>query len=223
MVECSRCSSRPTMLCPRRSRWSYPSFQPGFKNCVEDFFILLLCCIPTLRGNSLLHIPFIVKTLQCNVIAHSWSPSWETYPPIWPMLFPTQILLEYLDQPLQSGLSTRESPSKSPSPYSMTPLLKGSFTIFLFLVRSYILNSNGVWYSWFWLEGPINAQNSIFGGFKFAPRDLDSQRHMGPRLAAQGTLTRSAGDLDSQRHGKLMALRVKVPCGAASRGPWGQT
>ena len=26
-------------------------------------------------------------------------------------------------------------------------LLKGSFTIFLFLVRSHILNSNGVWYS----------------------------------------------------------------------------
>ena len=25
--------------------------------------------------------------------------------------------------------------------------LKGSFTIFLFLVRSHILNSNGVWYS----------------------------------------------------------------------------
>ena len=49
------------------------------------------------------------------------SPSWETYPPIWPMLFPTQILLEYLDQPLQSGLSTRESPS--PSTYSMTPSL----------------------------------------------------------------------------------------------------
>ena len=68
MVECSRCSSRPTMLCPRRSRCSYPSFQPGFKNCVEDFFILLLCCIPTLRGNSLLHIPFIVKTLQCSYI-----------------------------------------------------------------------------------------------------------------------------------------------------------
>ena len=189
MVECSRCSSRPTTLCPRRSRCSYPSFQPGFKNCVEDFFILLLCCIPTLRGNSLLHIPFIVKTLQCNVIAHSWSPSWETYPPIWPMLFPTQILLEYLDQPLQSGLSTRESPSKSPSPYSMTPLLKGSFTIFLFLVRSYILNSNGVWYTWFCPEGPINASNS----------NSNTQRHRFP-----------------------MALRVKVPCGAGSQGPWEQ-
>ena len=62
--------------------------------------------------------------------------------------------------------------------------LKGSFTIFLFLVRSHILNSNGVWYSWFWPEGPINAQNSIFLGFKFVPRDLDSQRHMGPWLAA---------------------------------------
>ena len=80
--------------------------------------------------------------------------------------------------------------------------LKGLFTIFLFLVRSHILSSNGVWYSWFWPEGPINAPNSIFLGFNFVPRDLDSRRHMGPRLTAQGTLTRSAGDLDSQRHGK---------------------
>ncbi len=93
--------------------------------------------------------------------------------------------------------------------------LKGSFTIFLFLVRSHILNSNGVWYWWFCPEGPINAPNSRFLGFYFVPRDLDSQRHMGPWLAAQGTLTRSAGDLDSQRHGKSMALRVKVPCAAS--------
>ena len=35
--------------------------------------------------------------------------------------------------------------------------------------------------------GPsINAQNSTFLGFHFVPRDLDSRRHMGPRLAAQG-------------------------------------
>ena len=78
----------------------------------------------------------------------------------------------------------------------MALTLKGSFTIFLFLVRSHILNSNGVWYWWFCPEGPINAPNSRFLGFYFVPWDLDSQRHMGPRLAAQGTLTRSAGDLD---------------------------
>ena len=118
--------------------------------------------------------------------------------------------------------------------------LKGSFTIFLFSVRSNILNSNGVWYSWFCPEGPINASNSKFLFFYFVPRDLDSQRHMGPRLAAQGTLTRSAGDLDSRRHrfelrshgaasrGPLRrelrspAPRVEVPYGAVSRGPWGQ-
>ena len=86
----------------------------------------------------------------------------------------------------------------------------------------------------------INAPNSIFLGFNFVPRDLDSRRHMGPRLAAQGTLTRGAGDLDSQRHGTLTKIygaasqgplrcelrspapRVEVPCGAGSRGPWGQ-
>ena len=52
-----------------------------------------------------------------------------------------------------------------------------------------------------------------FWVFILSPGDLDSQRHMGPRLAAQGTLTRSAGDLDSQRQGTLT--------GAASRGPLG--
>ena len=50
-----------------------------------------------------------------------------------------------------------------------------------------------------------------FWVFILSPGDLDSRRHMGPRLAAQGTLTRSAGDLDSQR--QLRSL------GAASRGP----
>ena len=68
-------------------------------------------------------------------------------------------------------------------------ILKGLFTIFLFSVKSHILKSNGVWYSWFWPKGPINARNSTFLGFNFVPRDLDSRRHMGPRLAAQGTLT----------------------------------
>ena len=42
--------------------------------------------------------------------------------------------------------------------------LKGLFTFFLFLVKSHILNSNGVWYSWFWSEKPIM--------FDFFPRDL---------------------------------------------------
>ena len=50
-----------------------------------------------------------------------------------------------------------------------------------------------------------------------ATRDLDSRRR-GPGLAAQGTSTRGAIDL---RPGP-MAPRVEVPCGAASRGPWGQ-
>ena len=53
----------------------------------------------------------------------------------------------------------------------------------------------------FWSEGSINDPNSQFLGFNFVPRDLDSQRHMGPRLAAQGTSTSSTLDLDSQRQG----------------------
>ena len=50
-----------------------------------------------------------------------------------------------------------------------------------------------------------------------ATRDLDSRRR-GPRLAAQGTLTRGA----IGPWLKSMAPRVEVLCGAASRGPWGQ-
>ena len=84
--------------------------------------------------------------------------------------------------------------------------LKGLFTIFFLLFKSHILDSNGVWYSWFWPEGSINGQNSTFLGFHFVPRDLDSRRR-GPRLAAQGTSTRGAKgprlaaprDLDSRR------------------------
>ena len=71
-------------------------------------------------------------------------------------------------------------------------LLKGLFTIFLFSVRSHILKDNGVWYCWFCPEGPINASNSKILVFNFVPRDLDSQHHMGPRLAAPRTSTSSA-------------------------------
>ena len=57
--------------------------------------------------------------------------------------------------------------------------------------KSHLLDSNGVWYSRLCPEGSINAQNSTFLGFHFVPRDLDSRRHKGPRLAAQGTSTRN--------------------------------
>ena len=64
-----------------------------------------------------------------------------------------------------------------------TFILKGSFTIFLFSVRSNILNSNGVWYSWFCPEGP-QTQNVCF------------------IILSQGTSTPSATwDLDSRRRG----------------------
>ena len=79
--------------------------------------------------------------------------------------------------------------------------LKGLFTNIFLPFKIHILNSNGVRYSWFWPEGSINAPNSKFLGFNFVPRDLDSRRHMGPGLAAQGTWTRGAGDLDSRRQG----------------------
>ena len=85
---------------------------------------------------------------------------------------------------------------------------------FLLSFKSHILDSNGVWYIWFWPEGSKNAQNSKFLGFNFVPRDLDSRRHMVPRLEAQGTSTRCAGDLDSRRHGTLTQIY-----GAASQGP----
>ena len=75
--------------------------------------------------------------------------------------------------------------------------------------KSLILDSNVVWYSWFWPEGSINGQNSTFLGFHFVPRDLDSRRHKGPRLAAQGTSTRGAEDLDSRRHGTLTQIYKK--------------
>ena len=51
-----------------------------------------------------------------------------------------------------------------------------------------------------------------FWVFILSPGDLDSQRHMGPRLAAQGTLTRSAGDLDLQRQLRSLEQVCKNNC-----------
>ena len=69
------------------------------------------------------------------------------------------------------------------------PHLKGLFTIFLFSVRTHILDSNGVWYSWFWSEGSINALNPKFWGFYFVPRDLDSW----PKIKKLWTIPLSSG------------------------------
>ena len=75
--------------------------------------------------------------------------------------------------------------------FTTTSRLKGLFTIFfLFSARTHILNSYGVWYSWFWSEGPKNAPNSRFLGFYFVPR---------PRLAAQGTSSRGAVEVPWRR------------------------
>ena len=71
--------------------------------------------------------------------------------------------------------------------FSHFQLWKGLFTNFFYC-------SNPIF-------GSINAQNSTFLGFHFVPRALDSRRNRGPRLAAHGTSTRSAGDLDSRRQG----------------------
>ena len=55
-----------------------------------------------------------------------------------------------------------------------------------------------------------------FWVFILSPGDLDSRRHMGPRLAAQGTLTHSAGDLDSRRQGTTYS--APLPCKEAPPG-----
>ena len=83
-------------------------------------------------------------------------------------------------------------------------VLKGIVHQFFFLLfKSYILGSNGVWYSWFWLEGSINAQNSTFLGFRFVPRDLDSRRHKGPRLAAPWGFEGRRRGFEAQHHGAV--------------------
>ena len=85
--------------------------------------------------------------------------------------------------------------------FILEPVLKGSFTIFLFSVRTHILDTNEVWYSRFWSEGSINALNPNFLGFYFVPRDLESRRHMGPRVAAAGTSSGGGRDLEWRRQG----------------------
>ena len=63
--------------------------------------------------------------------------------------------------------------------------LKGLFTNFFLSFKSHFLDSNGVWHSWFWPEGSINAQNSKILVLILSP----------------GTLTRGATwDLGSRHH-----------------------
>ena len=121
-----------------------------------------------------------------GIISSLSNTSWDCYGQSSP---PTQspIQLLFIERMIFQGCFKWCIDWRLPSNFT----LKGLFTIFLFSVRSHILNSNGVWYWWFCPEGPINAPNSRFWGFYFVPRDLDSQRHMGPWLAAQGTLTKS--------------------------------
>ena len=101
-----------------------------------------------------------------------------------------------------------------------------------------MLDSNGVWYSWFWPEGSINTQNSTFLGFHFVPGDLDSSpgplitrdldsRRRGPGLAEQGPRLAAPWDLDSNlwrresrsllRESRSPAPWVQVPC---YQGTW---
>ena len=49
---------------------------------------------------------------------------------------------------------------------------------FLSPYQPHILDSNGVWYSPFWLEGPKNHPNLKILVSKFVPRDLEAQRKM---------------------------------------------
>ena len=71
--------------------------------------------------------------------------------------------------------------------------LKGSFTIFLFSVRTHILDSNEVWYSWFWSEGSINALKPKF----LARYEVLAARYEVPAGAIRGPSLR--GDLVSRR------------------------
>ena len=81
--------------------------------------------------------------------------------------------------------------------------LMGSSTKKFLLHKSHILDSNGVWYSWFW---PPQTQFCL----------------QEPQLATQGTSTHSTIDLSQGSIAprvKVSCFRVKVPCDAASLGP----
>ena len=54
--------------------------------------------------------------------------------------------------------------------------------------KSHILDSNGVWYSSFWLEGPKNHLNLKILVLKFFPRDLKGQRILDFQGRRSGTL-----------------------------------
>ena len=126
------------------------------------------------------HSTVIPELNHCSSCT-SWS---------WSDVMLSNCILGHNKWPLSPDFPMQKSTQKD-SHFALTLLLKGSFTIFLFSVRTHILDSNEVWYSWFWSEGPKNALNPKFLDFYFVPRDLESPPY-------------------------------EVPCGAATRGPWGQ-
>merc|ERR1711923_365383 len=58
--------------------------------------------------------------------------------------------------------------------------------------KSHILDSNGVWYSSFWSEGPKNHRNLKILVSKFVPRGFEARRTWGFEAQRHGVLRRGA-------------------------------
>ena len=92
-------------------------------------------------------------------------------------------------------------------------------------VKSHILDSNGVWYSSFWSEGPKNHRNLKILVSKFVPRGFEARRTRGFEAQRHGVSRGGAG----VSRGSAKGFRGAAPlikdfsdlsfC-AVPRGPW---
>merc|ERR1711923_606317 len=80
--------------------------------------------------------------------------------------------------------------------------------------KSHILDSNGVWYSSFWSEGPKNHRNLKILVSKFVPRGFEARRTWGFEARRDGVSRRGAG---VSRRG-AMGFRGAAPSGMGPQG-----
>merc|ERR1711911_468763 len=111
-----------------------------------------------------------------------------------------------------------------PSFVEIGPKLKGSSTKNFLSPKSHILDSNGVWYSSFWSEGPKNHRKLKILVSKFVPSGFEARRTWGFEARRHGV---SRGGAGVSRRG-AMGFRGAAPLlsllslhsfGAVPRGP----
>ena len=103
---------------------------------------------------------------------------------------------------------------KSSDKTDLEDLLKG--ILYCLLLKSHILDSNVVWYSSFWSEGPKNHRNLKILVLNFVPRGFEARRTWGFEAQHHGV---SRGGAGVSRH-STMGFRGAAPWGFEGQQHW---